>query len=150
VTDYENTLREIQDACEKSEAWGGWHDNADALAVIAAEVGAALERNGWGRNKPEPPTVWTNKETKMGNGYYTDSAIREMAYQAAGCGASAVMREAPDVVMPTETISAGVEAILAEYGVPASSPTDSSPLGGTADDPTRPASDLDADESEQQ
>ena len=43
--------------------------------------------------------------------------IREVAYMAAGAGAAAVMRFAPDVVMPTDDITEAVEAILREHGV---------------------------------
>lgn len=43
--------------------------------------------------------------------------IREIAYQSAGAGSGAVMKEAPDVVMPSQEISASVEKILKEFGI---------------------------------
>jgi hypothetical protein len=46
-----------------------------------------------------------------------DDRVREIAFQAAGAGSGAVMREAPDVVMPDREISEGVIALLAEFGI---------------------------------
>lgn len=48
----------------------------------------------------------------------TVEQIRELAFQCAGAGASAVMRAAPDAVMPTEEATRAVESILADFGVP--------------------------------
>lgn len=42
----------------------------------------------------------------------------ELMWQAAGLGAIAVMKDAPDVVMPTEIIEEGMQAILAEHRHP--------------------------------
>lgn len=44
----------------------------------------------------------------------TKEKLRELAYQCAGVGSGAVMREAPHVVMPEAEITAGVEQVLAE------------------------------------
>lgn len=54
----------------------------------------------------------------------TIARLRELAYQAAGAGAAAVMmaaheRHGVQVVMPEEDVSKGVEAVLADFGVPA-------------------------------
>jgi hypothetical protein len=46
-----------------------------------------------------------------------DDCVREIAFQAAGAGAWAVMHEAPHVVMPDQAVTEGVDAILAEFGV---------------------------------
>lgn len=46
-----------------------------------------------------------------------DERVREIAYQAAGAGAGAVMEKARDVVMPDREVAAGVDRILAEHGV---------------------------------
>jgi hypothetical protein len=46
-----------------------------------------------------------------------DDCVREIAYQAAGAGAWAVMHEAPHVVMPDQAVTEGVDAVLAEFGV---------------------------------
>lgn len=43
---------------------------------------------------------------------YTPAEVREIAYQAAGAGAGAVMALAPKVVMPTEDVQQAVETIL--------------------------------------
>ena len=43
--------------------------------------------------------------------------IREIAFQAAGAGSGAVMREAPTVVMPSEDITEMVNTILVEFGI---------------------------------
>lgn len=53
---------------------------------------------------------------------FNDEQVREIAGQAAGLGAGAVMRLAPDVVMPSEEITAGLEALFAEHGVDVSPP----------------------------
>lgn len=49
---------------------------------------------------------------------YSPLEVREIAYQAAGAGAGAVMKLAPEVVLPTEDIEQAVETILtlAEVG----------------------------------
>jgi hypothetical protein len=43
--------------------------------------------------------------------------IREIAYQSAGAGSGAVMREAPNVIMPSQEISSSVDKILKEFGI---------------------------------
>lgn len=45
----------------------------------------------------------------------TERQIAEVVGQAAGLGAGAVMALAPDVEMPSEVISAGVDELLAEH-----------------------------------
>jgi hypothetical protein len=44
-------------------------------------------------------------------------ALVGLVFQAAGVGAGAVMRLAPDVVMPEQEISHALRALLAEYGI---------------------------------
>jgi hypothetical protein len=46
-----------------------------------------------------------------------DARVREIAGQAAGLGAGAVMRQAPTVEMPSEEIAIGLSDLLAEFGV---------------------------------
>jgi hypothetical protein len=46
-----------------------------------------------------------------------DARVREIAGQSAGLGAGAVMREAPEVVMPDQEIAIGLSSLLAEFGV---------------------------------
>lgn len=47
--------------------------------------------------------------------HVTEKQIETLAYQAAGFGAGAVMVEAPDVVMPTEIITDGVQKLISEF-----------------------------------
>jgi hypothetical protein len=53
----------------------------------------------------------------------TAEKVREIAYQCAGVGSGAVMKEAPTVVMPEKPITAGVEAVLRELCPEAASTT---------------------------
>lgn len=46
--------------------------------------------------------------------------LRELACLAAGMGSGAVMKEAPNVVMPTEEILAGVDRLVGEFQQPRS------------------------------
>jgi hypothetical protein len=46
---------------------------------------------------------------------YTRRELEEVAGLGAGLGAGAVMRQAPDVVMPSEEISEGLGRVLADF-----------------------------------
>jgi hypothetical protein len=46
--------------------------------------------------------------------HYSEQELRKVAFLAAGAGSGAVMRLAPDVVMPTEDITQSVESIVAD------------------------------------
>jgi hypothetical protein len=48
---------------------------------------------------------------------WTDRQVREIAYMAAGAGAGCVMKEAPNVVMPTDEIRKTIDRLLAGVGV---------------------------------
>lgn len=52
--------------------------------------------------------------TTQRDGTYSAEELRAVALQAAGLGAAAVMRLAPQVVMPAEDILHGVEELLAD------------------------------------
>lgn len=43
------------------------------------------------------------------------TTVREIAYRCAGAGSAAVMRLAPDVVMPAGEVGAAVEEILYDF-----------------------------------
>lgn len=45
------------------------------------------------------------------------SIIREIAFESAGAGSGAVMKRAPDVIMPDEEIMKSVTKILSEFGI---------------------------------
>lgn len=48
----------------------------------------------------------------------TVEQIHEIVWQAAGVGSGAVMRRAPDVVMPEADINAGLNMLMEEFGIP--------------------------------
>jgi len=49
---------------------------------------------------------------------FTPEQIHSLVFQAAGVGSGAVMREAPQVEMPSEEITAGLNMLLNEFDVP--------------------------------
>lgn len=48
---------------------------------------------------------------------FTVEQVREIAGQAAGAASGVFLRKYPDEVMPTEEVSAAVDAVLRDFGI---------------------------------